>query len=301
MAVTTTFAFPNERDVSINKVFYDQFVMYEPEYPKIAKISMKAPPGSSITESELSGLGNMEVLPEGAGVTFDKGEEGNKVTRYYVKYGLGWQYTLEAAQDDVAGHWKKYPKELAKSASHNVDLKYWDLFNSGFATHTAMDGQYIFDASGRTLLKDGSAQNNRPSTDAALSLTSLAAALEYFYGLKDHSGRPMIMVPNTLVIPKELIQTAEILLGTEKKVGGMDNDINYVYDKNIKIFVSRYLTSSTAWFLLSDDHDFRIVWKQKTKLSSDNDFGTQSKLYMTSQRFAHFCNQYWGGYGTTGA
>ena len=56
-------------------------------------------------------------------------------------------------EDELFGNIKAMPKELAILAALTPDAYFWDLFNSGFATHTAIDGYYIFDNTNRKVLK----------------------------------------------------------------------------------------------------------------------------------------------------
>ena len=68
-----------------------------------------------------------------------------------------------------------------------------------------------------------------------------------------------------------------------------------------KVIVSRYLTDSDAWFMLSDKHDFRLVFKKKPTMDKSDDFDTGNRLYKVTTRFAAFANQYKGCYGNQGA
>jgi hypothetical protein len=301
MSVVTSNGFTKEYDKRIHSIMFGTYAKAEIEYDKLFN-SVPAADGKEYRESQLSGLGSFDQIAEGQTVPYSVPTEGNEKARTYKKFGLGFQITEEAKEDDVHGNWAKMPAELAKSAVYKIETEAWDILNSGFATHLAIDGQYVFDASGRTILGTGVAQNNRPSTDAALSETSLQAAHEYFFALKDFSGRPITMSLDDLWIPKEEMWNARALLKSPLKPGSMDNDINTLKDyATINLHVGRYLTSTTAWFAFSRDWDGRIMWKRKLKLQSADDFGTGSALYKATMRFVPFCNDPIGGYATTGA
>jgi hypothetical protein len=94
-------------------------------------------------------------------------------------------------------------------------------------------------------------------------------------------------------------------LNTLQKPGSFDNDTNWIKDNilngNVQLFVSRNLTSSTAWFLLAEEHDFRLIWIRKTKLMKADDATTGNRLFYASQRFGVFCNETTGCYGNPGA
>jgi hypothetical protein len=65
------------------------------------------------------------------------------------------------------------------------------------------------------------------------------------------------------------------LLGSEKKPGTADNDINAIRDMNLSYKVVDYLTSTTAWFLLGDNHDLNYLWKFRPQSGNETDFETE--------------------------
>jgi phage major head subunit gpT-like protein len=304
MAITNTQIFGNHLDKDVDDIFFDEYTNAPTEYDKVAKIQ-SAPAGNHYTESELSPLGELREIPEGTGVQFDLPEEGHKKTIYYTKYGLGFQITEEMMKDDLFGNFKRMPSKLAKSASIKPDLEFWDLFNNGFATHQSWDSNYIFHT-GHTTLKSGDTIGNEPSTASSLSDTTLQAAFEYYDTLVDEAGNPLTIRPNKLIVPTELKYTALKLRANTGQIGTANNDLNIVgvdndFVDSYSIHVSRFLTSSTAWFLLSDQHDFRLFWKDKARLESADDFYTGNALFKVIMRFATFVMDYKGAYGNSGA
>jgi len=296
-------------DKDVSDIFWDEYGVYKSEYERIAKIST-APSTDHYTEAELSDLGSFRTIEEGGAVQFDSPIEGNQKTIYYVTYGLGFQVTQNALQDDPTGHFKNQSKMLAKSAQRKVETVYWNIFNNAFASETAADGQYICDTDHSTL-KSKTTIKNEPATNGALSTTTLQAAFEYYWGvspgLVSEAGAYIDMEPWLLVIPTALRWTAIELLKTEGKVDSFDHNINTVNPSDNpdlpgwNIHCSRYLTSSTAWFLIAKEHDMRLMWKRKTSLESADDFHTGSALFKATNRFACACFQYKGIYGNAGA
>ena len=305
MALTNTKVFPNEFEKDINKIFFDNYIEYPREFQQIAKIQT-APPGKHYRESELSPVGALRELPEGEGLQFDLPVEGNDKTITYTNYGLGLQFTEESVMDDLFGNFKKLPAKLAKSAVQKQEGVFWDLFNSGFTTQTAWDGNAIFSTS-HAALKGGADLSNTPAVAGSLSETTLQAAFEYFWNLKDQAGNPITMEPWLLVAPVKLRWKVMELWKTEGVLGSANNDINTVNPSQNpdlpgwKPFMSRYLTSDTAWFLISKDRDARFYWKKKPTLESSDDFSTGNALFKTTERMAAFVMDYVGMYGNAGA
>lgn len=304
MAITNRAKFPNELDKAIDRVFKDALANTDSEYEKIAKTE-SALPGESIVESEISGLGNLETMYEGDRVSYDTPEEGHKKARYYDKFGLGYQVTEEMVVDDVHDKILQMPSALGEAAVQKINTEFFDLFNSGFDTHESWDGEYIFDTDHETL-KSGDTIKNRPDSGSDLSETSLQAAFEYFDQLVTESGYPMYLTPNMLLVPVSERWTAMKLYSGDRVLGSADNDPLTTNPSNgmvpgWKVMVSRYLTDEDAWFMLSDKHDFRLVFKKKPTQEKSDDFDTSSRLYKVTTRFAKFCNQYKGAYGNPGA
>jgi len=306
MAISNTKVFGKHFDRDISDIFFDEYNEYQREYESIAKVE-NAPTGNHYTEAELSPFGALREIPEGTGIQFDLPVEGNEKTIYYTKFGLGAIFTEEMMQDDITGNFKKVPKKLAKSASYKPDAEFFDMFNNGFTTtyHTAWDAKAIFAADHATL-KSGQTVGNEPSVAATPSETSLQEMFEYFDGLVDEAGFPITMYPRKILVPTELRWSIGKLHKQEKVIGSANNDLNTVNTQNKLVdgwdyMVSRNLTSATAWFALSDEHDFRIYWKWKTKAETGDDFYTGNALFKVTQRFAVFCMNPRGAWGNPGA
>lgn len=301
--ITNTKVFGNHLDKDVDKIFFDSFALAPSEFEKIARMK-DAPPGNHYTEAELSPLGDLVEIPEGGGIQFDLPVEGHKKTIYYTAYGLGFQITPQMYKDDLTGNFKQMPQKLAKSAAQKPNYIFFDLFNNGFDSETSWDGEYVFDTD-HTTLKSGDTISN-DITAASLSETSLQAMFEYFDELVDEAGNPLDIRPNTLLVPNELKYTAHKLMKNVGAIGTANNDLNIVNPGNglvdqYNIHVSRYLTSSTAYFMLSPEHQFYFMWKDRPELSSADDFYTGNALFKVWERFAAFVMDYKGAVGNAGA
>jgi hypothetical protein len=80
----------------------------------------------------------------------------------------------------------------------------------------------------------------------------------------------------------------------------MNRDINVVKDEGWQPLMVPHLTSSSAWFLVFKEHDFRYWWKFNFKMWSWDDPATQNAMFAGSMRCVAFCNDPIGAYGSTG-
>ena len=320
MSLANSAVFPKHFDRNIAKIFFDAGQELPSEYDKIFKIE-DAPAGRDYTEAELSDLGELLAISEGRGVEYDTPVEGNEKTRYYSKFGRGFQITEELYKDDLFGNFKKLPRALMKSARNKLETVAWDVLNDGFSTSLAWDGKAIF-ANNHATLKSADTINNVAAAD--LSTTSLQAAFDYFDNAVDSAGYPKLIKPKVLVIPAASKWIANDILKATGRVWdyasmnkGYVNDgtsnlavaadaMNTLNPKNgivddWTIFVCHYLDDTDSWFLLGEDFDLRVLFKERVRMQSYDDFDTGSMKFKATTRFVAFANRYQEMYGSTGA
>ena len=305
MAIVTRYKFPNELDKAIDKVYMDIMTSKaQSDYTKIAKVSA-APAGDSYVESAISGLGALDQIGEGQGVSYQIPVEGNKKSRTYSKFGLGFVVTEEAIQDSVHRNALKAAETLADSAIQKINTEFFDLFNSGFDTHTGWDGEYIFTAD-HPLLNSTTELDNEPGTPVDLDETALQAGFEYFWNLKNQSGFPAPGEPAILLVANAERWNAEKLYSGDRVLGSANNDYlttnpKYGIVPSWRVISSPYLTDDDAWFLLGKDHDFRLLWKMKPTMNKFDDPETGNRKYTVKERFSVFCNNPLHAYGSPGS
>lgn len=321
-------SYANQFDKEIAKMVYAKYADYPKEFDKLAKIS-NFPAGKTYTEAETSGLGQLRAMAEGESISYDVPAEGHKKSLSAVKFGLGFQRTEEMSADELFAMSGKMASSLAKSAAYAAEQNFFNLFNNGWAAATtpvtAWDAVSVFSltGAGHYTLKSNTKIVNGVASD--LSQSTLEAAFEYFDNLVDEAGLPLLIKPKTLLIPTALKWVANDLLKatgrvwdyTSRNLGTITsgsvmaapsgsemqnglNPSNGLVD-SWNVFVSRYITDSNAWYLLSDEHDARFMWKKKPTMSSSSDFDTDNMLYKLVMRFAVGVFDYKGMYGSTGA
>ena len=298
--------FPNEFDKDIDEVFHDHLMEYPSEYEAVAKVESIGKQRFYIA-SQISGIGEVQVISEGGRVTYDVPVEGHRKSVQAVKYGLGVQITEESIDDDFHGKLMQTTGTLADSAKDKMNEQFFSLFNDGNTTQTAWDGLSIFNNSHVTL-KSGTTIDNLST--AALSETALQAAFEYFYGLVDEAGRKINVRPDCLLVPEELRWTAHRLAqqmggitataANSPNVSGniMTTNPDYGIVDPWSVMVSRYLDDANDWFFMSKkDHQMKmLVWKAIT-LESDDDFQTGSRQMKVTTRFKEAAFDYKPVYG----
>jgi len=298
-SVAVTGGFSQLLSKDYEEVMYDEFGRHAPEWSQVAKI--ESADGNYIKKGELAGLGRFQAKDEGDAVSFDVPQQGNDKTVYFTEYELGIQVTRPMWEDDRTGHMKAVARDLGKSAAYTLELEFWDLFNNGFVNtyNAALDGYDLFYGAHTYINYPGNTYDNE-ATSASLSETSFQDMLDYFETVKNDRGIPLKAIPHLLIIPPDLRWVAERLLLSELRPGTGDNDIN-MFKGKVRYLVSHYLTSSTAFFMLTPEHDLTHIWRRKLTFESYDDFNTGNALFKGSMRFT---DDFWDPrmtYGNAGA
>jgi hypothetical protein len=209
------------------------------------------------------------------------------------------------------------PKALARSAHFTLEQKSWNVFNTGFTTQTTIDGVSLFNNQ-HPLLGGAQATNvgpgltniisaagtypNRPATDIDLSFTALQLAINQFERLIDSQGMPVSMKPRYLIIPPELKWIAREILGSPHKPYTADNEINALLKEDLVYFISHYLTSQSAWFLMcdKDTHALKFMWREPLDEDFADDFDTRSIKQVSFMRFSVGATTWVGTWGSNG-
>ena len=264
-------------------VFYDEFGKLAPEWSQVAKISNAD--GHSIKKGEMAGLGRFQAKTEGDALSFDVPKQGNEKEVTFTEFELGFQVTRPMWEDDRTGHMKEVARDMGKSAGYTLELEFWDLFNNAFVNtyNAALDGFALCHTVHAYVNYPGNTYNNDP-TAASFSETTFQAFLDYFEGVKNERGIPVKATPHLLIIPQDLRWIAERLLMSELRPGTGDNDTN-VFKGKVQYLVSHYLTSTTAFFMITPEHDLQHIWRRKLTFESYDDFNSGNALFKGSMRF----------------
>lgn len=166
----------------------------------------------------------------------------------HLEFGLAFEVTQTAQEDDVEDMLDQYATGLARSCRVTQETYAANVLANGFSTETSPDGQALF-AAAHPLAIGGTARNTRTSD---LSWNSLQQAI-IDLNTDQKSEEGFFTNPQdglVLVVPPNLLLRAETLVSSVQKPGVTDNDINAI-NKNysISIVVNPYL-SGFSWFLL---------------------------------------------------
>lgn len=160
------------------------------------------------------------------------------------EYEASMAIDLKDVDDDQTGKYAPLAMQIGESSAMFPDeLLYGTLLPGGFAA-LAYDGQFFFDTDHSV----GASGTQSNLTTIKLGPTGFAAARLLFYRFKDDFARPLnTNLDLVLIIPPDLLATAEALINTQYTSPGVANP----YYQAAEIRVNPWLTDVNAWYLVN--------------------------------------------------
>lgn len=232
----------------------------------------------------LTGFGQFSQKSEGATVDYDTILQTYDKRFTHLTFAKGYQISMEAMDDDLDGYISNAAPALARAARVSIETYIWNLYNLGFATETTPDGMYVFDTDHP--LVGGGVYDNLITGD--LSQANLESAVNLFDGMLDDRSLPIEASPTKLIIPKELRWVAFEILKSQLRSDTALNTVNALNQISFSVVMSKYLTSSTKYFVTSEPSQHRMLtyWRQEPVSDHTLDFDTGNMKSKTTYRLS---------------
>ena len=285
--VMTRQTFARDLQDGINAHFGMSYNKRAEEWSKIfeKKTSKKA------YEEQVQRVGFGEAVEKGEGgvITFDAGAEGWVSRVNFYTYGLAFAVTEESIEDNLYDDIAEiYGRELAKSLRHAKEVRGASILNNSFSSSYLGGDAKSLCASDHPLY-EGGAYTNVLATAADLSEESLEDMMISVEGWVDDRGKPILVKPEMLIIPRQLRFTAERILKTTRRVGTALNDINAIkegayLDNGFE--VNHYLVDPDAYWLKTDVEQGLMYWSRRgIKKGMETDWRTGNMMYKATERY----------------
>jgi phage major head subunit gpT-like protein len=252
---------------------------------------------SNVSYEKDSSVGSFDDFPVFQGqVSYDEVYQGYNVTYSHVEFAKGFKVERKLFDDDLYNVIARKPSGLARAAKRSREKYGAQLFNNAFA------GTGTLVISGTTVLSNSEAlslcntahtstavtstQSN--SGTSALSPTSVEATRIAMAGLKDDRDNLISVIPDLILVPRSLEETAYEIIATKGKVDSAENNENFHYGK-YKLAVWDFMTDSNNWFMIDSAmmKDF-LNWYDRVPLEffQDKSFDTLIAKYASYMRFS---------------
>lgn len=242
--------------------------------------------------AEMRYLGYAQLKTEGGQTSFDN----NAGERYvynqeHNEIALGYAITRKAIDDNLyKTQFQPSNLGLMESFHQTKEIYGANILNTATTYNSAVGGD------GKALIAtdhpiDGGTYANRPTVDVDLNESSLLnAMIQIRTSFKDQAGLKMFARGRKLVIPAALEPVAIRLTKSELRPGTADNDVNAIMMTSGGLpdgyMVNDYLTSATAWFLLTNIKGLNYMSRVSYEMDMQVDFVTDNLLCKGYERYS---------------
>jgi hypothetical protein len=242
--------------------------------------------------AEMRYLGLAQLKTEGGQTAFDNGAGERYVyNQEHTEIALGYAITRKAIDDNL------YKTQFAPSnlglieSFHQTKEIYGANVLNTATTYSASVG-----GDGKALCAtdhpiDGGTVANRPTVDVELNeATLLNGMISIRTNFKDQAGLKIFARGRRLVVAAANEPVAIRLTKTELRPGTSDNDVNAIMmtagGLSEGYMVNDYLTSATAWFLLTNIDGLSYMERVSFETDMQVDFVTDNLLVKGYERYS---------------
>jgi hypothetical protein len=240
--------------------------------------------------AEMRYLGLAQLKTEGGQTAFDN----NAGERYvynqeHTELALGYAITRKAIDDNLYKT-QFHPSNLGLIESFNQTKEIYgaNVLNTSTTYNASIGGDGVALVSASHPI-DGGTISNYATNDLNES-TLLNAMIAVRTNFKDQAGLKVFARARKLIVPPALEPVAIRLLKTELRPGTADNDVNAIQSTagglSESYMVSDYLTSTSAWFLLTNIDGLSYMERIKFETDMQVDFVTDNLLVKGYERYS---------------
>ncbi len=269
------------------KVYVDEYNELPSEYDKFFNIDTSG--RAFEDELVMTGMGVAVEKPEGVPIVFDRPKFRGKVRFIHAGYGLGYEITREAVEDDLYGALNsKGATNLALSMREAEEVTAAAVINGAYTTILTYDGVAL--VSTAHVLLGGATLPNRPPVDEDLSIAALKSSMERYFNLTTDRGMKIVLRPSILMVSSSGWWNAQEILGAPYFSGGSQG----IYTPNVSgqmgltPVMYQHMTDADAWLTLADKskHTLKFNWRRKPDTVNGYDARAGISWFGTTARWS---------------
>ena len=240
--------------------------------------------------AEMRFLGLAQLKTEGGQTAFDNSAGERYVyNQEHTEIALGYAITRKAVDDNLyKTQFAPSNLGLIESFQQTKEIYAANLLNTATTYNASVGGD------GKALVAsdhpiDGNTISNYTTNELNES-TLLNAMIAIRTNFRDQAGLKVFSRGRKLIVPAALEPVAIRLTKTELRPGTADNDVNAIMMTAGGLpegyMVNDYLTSSTAWFLLTNIDGLSYMERIKFETDMQVDFTTDNLLVKGYERYS---------------
>ncbi len=240
--------------------------------------------------AEMRYLGLANLKTEGGQTTFDNSAGERFIyNQEHNEIGLGYAITRKAIDDNLYKT-QFHPSNLGliESFQQTKEIYGANILNTATTYNNAVGGDGVALVSASHPI-DGSVVSNYGTTDLNES-TLLNSMINIRTNFKDQAGLKVFARGRKLIVPPQLEPVAIRLTKTELRPGTADNDVNAILSTAGGLpegyMVNDFLTSSSAWFMLTNIDGLSYMERVKFETDMQVDFVTDNLLVKGYERYS---------------
>lgn len=278
----------------LRKIFVDQYARL-PQM-RTAIFNVDTLDTSYYKDSSVGGFSDFEVF-QGT-VQYDDAFQNFDVTYRPVEFAKGFKVERKLFDDDLYGVIARLPRNLSRASAITQEKHAASIFNNAFSgtgTITLGGIQLLNNTEAQSLcstahdIGTGNAITQSNSGTTALSATAVEATRRNMARYVDDRNQYIAVVPDLLLVPRALEETAWEIVASAGKVNTAENNQNFHYGR-YKLAVWDYLGDDNNWFMIDTNmmKDF-LNWFDRIGLEfyRDKDFDTLTARFAAYMRFAY--------------
>ena len=242
--------------------------------------------------AEMRFLGLAQLKTEGGQTAFDNGAGERYVyNQEHTEIALGYAITRKAIDDNLyKTQFMPSNLGLIESFHQTKEIYGANVLNTATTYNASVGGD------GKALCAsdhpiDGGTVSNLPATPVELNeATLLNAMIAIRTAFKDQAGLKIFARGRKLIVPPQLEPVAIRLTKTELRPGTADNDVNAIMMTAGGLpegyMVNDFLTSTKAWFLLTNIDGLSYMERVKFESDMQVDFVTDNLLVKGYERYS---------------
>ena len=242
--------------------------------------------------AEMRYLGLAQLKTEGGQTSFDNSAGERFVyNQEHAEIALGYAITRKAIDDNLYKT-QFHPSNLGliESFQQTKEIYGANVLNTATTYNASVGGDGVALCSTAHPI-DGGTVANKPTTDVDLNeSTLLNAMIAIRTNFKDQAGLKVFARGRKLIIPPQLEPVAIRLTKTELRPGTADNDVNAIMSAAGGLpegyMVDDFLTSSFAWFLLTNIDGLSYMERVSFETDMQVDFVTDNLLVKGYERYS---------------
>jgi hypothetical protein len=228
-------------------------------------------------------------------VQYDARNKGFPKTFTHVEYAKGIMVERKLVNDNQTQIAFDDADALGDSAFRKREKSAASVFNNAFTSTTNEDGSSTLGPDGLVLCSDAHVRSAEDSTTwdnkgtSALSPSSLSTTRTSMMAFEDDRGDIIDVMPDLLLVPPELEDTAIPLTGSALDPTSGNNAINPIPGR-FQTIVWHYLTDPNNWFMIDSGRKRKsLLWYERIPLefAREEDFETLVAKYRAYMRYSY--------------